>query len=105
MAIKAPKWVARMKAKPTAKGWVVEKAKGKTELVKAARFTSAEIAQWYAVQGVAEAAPAPAPEPVVQTLHEAPVEEKPLTEAEIEYHYAEDEVEVEVEEDSDDTDI
>jgi hypothetical protein len=103
MAIKAPKWVARLKAKPTAKGWVVEKAKGKTELVKAAHFTPADIAQWYAVQGVAEAAPAP--KPVVQTLHEAPVEETPLTEAEIEYHYAEDEVEVEVEEDSDDTDI
>ena len=100
MAIKAPKWVARMKAKPTAKGWVVEKAKGKTELVKSAHFTSAEIAQWYAVQGVAEAAPAP--QPVVQTLHEAPVEEKPLTEAEIEYHYAEDDTDVE---ERDDTDI
>ena len=94
MAIKAPKWVAQMKAYPTAGGWVVDKPKGRTELIKSATFSAAEIAEWHAAQG---AAPAPAPKP--QTLHEAPVEEKPLSDAEIEYHYGSDA------EETDDTDI
>lgn len=88
MAIKEPKWVARLKAEPTARGWMVTKAKGKTEIVKAARFTPAQIAEWYADK----AGHAPA-KPVVQTLHEAPVVEQELTESEVEYHYGQEEEE------------
>ena len=94
MAIKAPKWVERMKAVPTVSGWMVAKPKGKKgEIIKAAKFTPAQIAEWYAERS--GAAPA---KPVVQTLHEAPVVEKELTESEVEYHYGQEDVTEETEE-------
>jgi hypothetical protein len=86
MAIKSPKWAARAGAYPTAKGWTVNRGKGKTEVIQAAKFNAEEIAEWHG-------ASAPAPEvvvaPVVQTLHEAPSahEERPLFESEVEHHY------------------
>ena len=85
MAIEAPKWVARAGAYPTKDGWTVNRSKGRTEVIKRRKFTAAEIAEWHGM------APAPAPEPVVQTLHEAPVVEREITEAEEDWHYGEDE--------------
>lgn len=64
MAIKAPKWVEQAGAYPTASGWTVDRGKGKTEVVKAAKFNAEEIAEWYGEQ---RATVSP-----VQTLHEAP---------------------------------
>ena len=99
MAIEAPKWVARMGAYPTKDGWTVNRAKGRTEVVKRRKFTATEIAEWHAAKGAPVApAPAPAPEPVIQTLHEAPVQEQELTESEVEYHYGQEDVTEEPEE-------
>jgi len=81
MALHGPKG-----AHPTKRGWV--SAKG--ELLKSARLTDQQIAEWHAKHHSAPA-PAPAvfaePEPVVQTLHEAPVSEYTLSEEEYRYHY------------------
>jgi len=78
MAIKAPKWVARAKAYPTAKGWTVDRGKGKTEVIKSANFTADQIAEWHG-------ASAPAPQP--QVLNEAPAVERPLFQEEVQHHY------------------
>lgn len=64
-------------AKPTTRGWVSSKG----ELLKSQRISPAQIAEWEAAR-----APKPAavhqPEPAVQTLHEAPVEEeKPVSQS------------------------
>lgn len=83
MAIKAPKWVARAGAYPTKDGWTVDRAKGRTEVIKRKKFTAAEIAEWHGE------APVHQPEPVVQTLHEAPVVERAVTEEELDWHYGE----------------
>ena len=80
MAIKTPDWAIRVGAFPTAKGWEVHRPKGRTELIKAAKFSAAEIAEWH---GHAE------PAPVVQTLHEAPHVEREVTHEEITHHYDE----------------
>jgi hypothetical protein len=81
MALHGPKG-----SHPTKRGWV--SAKG--ELLKSARLTDSQIAEWHAVH---HPAPAPAvvaePEPVVQTLHESPVAEYTLSEAEYRHHYGE----------------
>ena len=95
MAIEAPKWAQRLGAVPTSEGWSVDRGKGRTEIVKRQRFTAAQIAEWH---GEVEPAPlviAPAPEPVMQTLHEAPVVEREVTEAEVEWHAPEETDEVE----------
>ena len=88
MAIKTPKWAVDKGAYPTARGWTVDRPKGRKEVIKAIKFTAADIAEWHAAQG----APAPAPEPVVQTLHEAPVVETVVEPEEIDFHYGDDEV-------------
>lgn len=77
----APKWVARAKAYPTARGWTVNRGKGKTEVIKSANFTADQIAEWHASQGAAPVAPAP------QMLSEAPAVERPLHEEEVRHHY------------------
>lgn len=82
MAIEAPKWAARAGAYPTKDGWTVDRSKGKTEVIKRKKFTAAEIAEWHGHS---------APEPVVQTLHEAPVVERAVTEEEHDWHYGEEE--------------
>jgi len=84
MALHGPKG-----AHPTKRGWV--SAKG--ELLKSSRLTDAQIAEWHAKHS-----PVPAqavfsePVPVVQTLHEAPVQEYTLSEEEYRYHYGEEEI-------------
>jgi len=83
MAIKAPKWVANMKAVPTYSGWMVTKPKGKQEIVKAARFSAEQIAEWYAAQNTAAHKPAP------QMLNEAPSVERTLNSLEMSHHYDE----------------
>lgn len=65
---------------PTPKGWVHPKT---GELLKSQKMTAAQIAEFY---GAAAPAPAPAPEPVMQTLHEAPAVERPVTSEEIAHH-------------------
>jgi hypothetical protein len=77
MALHGPKG-----AHPTKRGWV--SAKG--ELLKSSRLTDAQIAEWHAKHS-----PVPA-QPVVQTLHEAPVQEYTLSEEEYRYHYGEEEI-------------
>jgi len=67
MAIKTPKWVETAGAYPTVNGWTVDRPKGKKEVVKAAKFSAEEIAEWHGESGAEEA--------VIQTLHEAPVVE------------------------------
>ena len=84
MAIKAPKWVQRANAYPTADGWTVDRAKGRTEVIKRRKFTAAQIAEWHGES---------APEPVMQTLHEAPAVERVVTEEEVEWHAEETEEE------------
>lgn len=88
MAIKAPKWVAKLKAVPTAKGWVTTTKTGKKEVIKSSTFTAEQIAEWYAERSV-QAAPAP------QMLNEAPSVERTLHSSEIEHHYGSEEVEEE----------
>jgi len=63
MAIKTPHWAPKG-THPTAKGWMTPSG----EIVKKQKFTAEQIAEWHGVS-------APAPAPVVQTLHEAPVVE------------------------------
>ena len=88
MAIKTPEWASRIGAFPTARGWEVHRPKGRTELIKAAKFSGAEIAEWHGHE-------AAEPAPVVQTLHEAPMVEREVTQAEVEWHHGhEEEVEV-----------
>jgi hypothetical protein len=89
MAIKTPIWAHKMGAFPTARGWEVSRPKGRTEVVRSATFSAADIAEWH---GHSVPAPAPAPEPVVQTLHEAPVVETVVEPEEIDFHYGDDEV-------------
>ena len=93
MAIKTPKWAVDKGAYPTARGWTVDRPKGRTEVIKAIKFSAADIAEWHAAQGAPAPAPAPAPEPapVVQTLHEAPVEEHAVSDEEVDWHYGDDE--------------
>jgi hypothetical protein len=67
MAIKTPKWAKESKSYPTEKGWTVDRPKGRTEVIKAKKFSATEIAEWHAENG--------AEEHVIQTLHEAPVVE------------------------------
>jgi hypothetical protein len=78
MAIKGPKH-----AFPTQRGWV----HGRTgELLKSQRISIAEILEWEKASH-----PAPVvvvdPDPVVQTLHEAPVEEREVTTEEMQYFF------------------
>jgi hypothetical protein len=72
MALRGPK-----NAHPTLLGWVHPKS---GELLKAAKLSPMQIAEWWAAQ---EPVHAPAP----QTLHEAPSVERALHEPEIEHHY------------------
>jgi len=93
MAIKTPPWIARLGGYPTERGWTVTRPKGRTEVIRSATFTPEQIAEWHGEQGAPAPAPAPAPEPapVVQTLHEAPVEEHEVSDEEVEWHYGDDE--------------
>jgi hypothetical protein len=79
MAIQAPKWAARAGAYPTKDGWTVDRSKGKTEVIKRKKFTAAEIAEWHGEQAPVHQ------EPVVQTLHEAPVVERAATQEELDW--------------------
>ena len=81
MAIKTPSWVARKGGFPTVEGWVWVKPNGRTEVLKSASFSATDIAEWHAGHR-----PAPVVEPVVQTLHEAPVVERFATEEEVDWH-------------------
>ena len=65
---------------PTHRGWVHPKT---GELLKRQKLSSAFIAEWH---GHSTPAPAPEPAPVMQTLHEAPMVEREVTEAEVEWH-------------------
>ena len=88
MAIKTPTWVAKQGAFPTQEGWVRVKPNGRTEVLKSASFSAADIAEWHGQNN-----PAPVvhqPEPVVQTLHEAPVVERAATEEEVDWHMEDD---------------
>lgn len=76
---------------PTHRGWVHRKS---GELLKRQKLSSDFIAEWHAREAGVPA-PAPAPEPVMQTLHEAPVVEREVTEAEVEWHAPEETDEVE----------
>ena len=80
MAIEAPKWVERAGAYPTKDGWTVDRAKGRTEVIKRRKFTAAQIAEWYGDH---------TPAPAVQTLHEAPVVETVVAPEVVEFHYGE----------------
>lgn len=68
---------------PTPKGWVHPKT---GELLKSQKMTAAQIAEFY---GTSE--PAPAPEPVMQTLHEAPAVEREVTPEEVAHHHDDEE--------------
>lgn len=72
MALKRPKWAGG--AHPTLQGWVSPTG----ELLKKQKITQAQIDEWY---GVSE-------EPVVQTLHEAPVVEEQLVSQETYSYYS-----------------
>lgn len=85
MAIKTPSWVARKGGFPTVEGWVWVKPNGRTEVLKSASFSATDIAEWHAGHR-----PAPVVEPVVQTLHEAPVVERFATEEEVDWHMEDD---------------
>jgi len=88
MAIKTPHWVAKQRAFPTAKGWTRIKRNGRPEVLKSASFTAEDIAEWHAtLSPEVEPAPAPIPEPIVQTLNEAPSHNRPLHDEEIEHYY------------------
>jgi hypothetical protein len=94
MAIKTPIWAKRAGAFPTTRGWEVNRPKGRTEVIRSATFSAADIAEWHGESvpaPVPAPAPAPAPEPVVQTLHEAPVEEHEVSDEEVDWHYGDDE--------------
>ena len=97
MAIKTPNWAKRAGAYPTMRGWAVARPKGREEIIRSARFDATQIAEWHAAQGAPapEPAPAPAPEPapVVQTLHEAPVEEHEVSDEEVDWHYGDEDEE------------
>ena len=75
MALVRPKWFGN--AHPTKNGWVSPNG----ELLKKQKISEADIAEWNGV-----------PAPVAplhhnpQTLHEAPVVEREVTEEEIEWH-------------------
>lgn len=87
MAIKTPAWVERKGGFPTVEGWVWVKPNGRTEVLKSASFSAADIAEWHAAS---RPAPVVEPAPVVQTLHEAPVVERAVTEEEIDWHMEDD---------------
>ena len=87
MAIKTPTWASRMGAYPTERGWVVDRPKGRTEVVKSATFSPNAIAEWHGSQGTS---PAPEPAPVVQTLREAPAVEHEVSDEEVDWHYGDD---------------
>jgi len=74
MAIRTPHWLPAGTV-PTTKGWMTPDG----EVVKKQKFTGAEIAEWHQAHSTA-------PEPVLQTLHEAPVIETRI-DAELEQHY------------------
>ena len=82
MTIKTPHWAARAGAYPTEKGWTVDRSKGKTEVIKAAKFDAADIAEWHG-------SVAPEPQPAPQMLNEAPSIERTLTSEEVDHHYSE----------------
>jgi hypothetical protein len=64
MAIKTPHWAAKAGAYPHHLGWVVDRPKGRVEVVRKGSFTAEEIAEWHGEQGSTEH--------TIQTLHEAP---------------------------------
>lgn len=64
---------------PTNRGWVHPRT---GELLKSQRITDEQIVEWHGVS---------TPEPVVQTLHEAPVMETVVSPEVEEFYYAEEE--------------
>lgn len=72
---------------PTHRGWVHPQT---GELLKRQKLSSEFIAEWH---GASSPAPAPAPRraPAIQTLHEAPVVERVVTEAEVQWHVPDEE--------------
>jgi len=72
MAIKGPKG-----AEPTTRGWVHAHT---GELLKSQRITPAQISEWHGHTAEGHQ------EPVLQTLHEAPVVEREVTPVEYSYH-------------------
>lgn len=76
--LKAPAWCGH--AHPTTAGW---EDPNTGEVLKSAKHTPAQIAEWHE----ARAPKAPAPAPVVQTLHEAPSVEREATDSEIVHHF------------------
>jgi hypothetical protein len=81
--IKGPK-----DAFPSPRGWV--SAKG--ELLKAQKISAKQIDEWHAAQYAQHEAEL-FEEPVVQTLHEAPVEEAVVSEELLTHHYGEEDEE------------
>jgi len=80
MAIKTPAWAKHAGAYPHPLGWVVDRPKGRIEVLRSGSFTAEEIAEWHGVE-------TPAPAPVVQTLHEAPVVETVVEPELVSFHY------------------
>lgn len=77
MAIKTPRWVKDANAYPTESGWTVDRSKGRTEVIKAKKFSAEDIAEWHADNGSSE--------PVIQSLHEAPHVEVEIEKPKYEY--------------------
>lgn len=82
--IKGPK-----DAFPSPRGWV--SAKG--ELLKSQKISARQIDEWHAAQYAQHEAELFGEEPVVQTLHEAPVEESVVSEELLTHHYGEEDEE------------
>ena len=80
MAIKTPHWAAKAGAYPHPLGWVVDRPKGRVEVLRKGTFTAEEIAEWHGNT-------TPAPQPVLQTLHEAPVVETVVEPELVSFHY------------------
>ncbi len=81
MALVRPKWCGN--AHPTTRGWVSPNG----ELLKKQKISEADIAEWHG-----HSKPAP------QTLHEAPVVEREVTQEEMEWHGVSETAELEEEE-------
>jgi len=83
--LKAPSWCPH--AIPTLAGWEDPHS---GEVLKTANHTRQQVAEWHGIS-VEMPAPKPAPEPVVQTLHEAPTTETTVSEPQMQHYYGQEE--------------